>query len=66
MWEYNDEKEKEIVLKLLKEYEERFGKKTATKLIDAKNHKFYKAEEYHQDYFKRRGINPCHIKRKIW
>ncbi len=63
---YNDEKEKEIVLKLLKEYEKKFGKKTVTKLIDAKNHKFYKAEEYHQDYFKRRGINPCHIKRRIW
>ncbi len=63
---YNDEKEKQIALKLLKEYEKRFGKKTATKLIDAKNHKFYKAEEYHQDYFKKRGIDPCHIKRKVW
>ncbi len=63
---YNDEREKEIALNLIKKYEEKFQKKVATKLIPAKNHKFYKAEEYHQDYFKKRAIEPCHIKREVW
>ncbi len=63
---YNDEKEKEIALKLIKKLSEKFSKPIATKLIPAKEHKFYKAEEYHQDYFRKRGINPCHLKREIW
>ncbi|NPA82440.1 MAG: bifunctional methionine sulfoxide reductase B/A protein [Epsilonproteobacteria bacterium] len=63
---YNDEEEKNIALELIKEYEKRFNKKVATKLIPAKEHKFYKAEEYHQDYFKKRAIDPCHLKKKVW
>ncbi len=57
---YNDEKEKEESLKLIKILEEK-GHKVATKLIEAKNHPFYKAEEYHQDYYKKNNQQPyCH------
>lgn len=57
---YNDEKEKEESLKLIKILESK-GYKVATKLIEAKNHPFYKAEEYHQDYYKKNNQQPyCH------
>ena len=61
---YNDEKEKEIankVIDLLKQKDYN----VATKLL--KKDKFYKAEEYHQDYYKKRGQKPyCHFHRRIF
>ncbi len=57
---YNNEKQKEESLKLIKILEDR-GYKVATKLIEAKSHPFYKAEEYHQDYYKKNNQQPyCH------
>lgn len=57
---YNDEKEKEIAQKLIEELENK-GMKIATKLIDTREHKFYKAEEEHQNYYKLRNSKPyCH------
>ncbi len=63
---YNDEEEKEIAFKLINELNKKLPKPVVTKLIPAKEHTFYKAEEYHQDYFKKRGIEPCHLRREIW
>lgn len=38
-----------------------FGKKIVTQVVPASI--FYKAEEYHQDYFKKNGGHICHILR---
>jgi peptide methionine sulfoxide reductase msrA/msrB len=57
---YNDEKEKETAQKLIKILKSK-GMKIATKLISAKDHPFYEAEEYHQDYYKKHNKKPyCH------
>ena len=53
---YNNQEEKEILLNLIDKLNQNLSKKVATKLIDAKNHQFYKAEEYHQNYFQKRDL----------
>ena len=57
---YNDKQELEIVKELISELE---AKKieVATKLIEASKHKFYVAEDYHQNYYKKKNQIPyCH------
>jgi peptide methionine sulfoxide reductase msrA/msrB len=57
---YNDDTEKETVEKLISILESK-GLKVSTKLIDAKKHPFYEAEDYHQDYYKKHNKQPyCH------
>ncbi len=57
---YNDENEKNVAKKLIDILESK-GLKVATKLIEAKEHPFYEAEEYHQDYYKKNNQQPyCH------
>ena len=57
---YNDEEEKVATEKLISILESK-GLKVATKLIDAKKHPFYAAEDYHQDYYKKHNKQPyCH------
>jgi peptide methionine sulfoxide reductase msrA/msrB len=54
----SDEKEKQIVLNLIKILEQK-GYKIATKVL-SKEH-FYEAEAYHQDYYEHKGSKPyCH------
>ena len=59
---YNDESEKKIAEKLISILKEK-GYKVATELIPAST--FYKAEEYHQDYYSKHNKEPyCHIYKK--
>lgn len=59
---YTNDKQKEISLKLIKILESK-GLKIATKLTKAT--KFWTAENYHQDYYNKKGGNPyCHIYKK--
>ena len=59
---YTDDEQKEIAQKLIEELKTK-GFDIATKLIDASKHTFYKAEDYHQDYYHKKGQKPyCHMK----
>ncbi|MDM5272514.1 bifunctional methionine sulfoxide reductase B/A protein [Sulfurovum sp. zt1-1] len=54
----NNDKERKVVNKLIGVLEKK-GYKIATKVLNAAP--FYKAEEYHQDYYKHKGTTPyCH------
>uniref|UniRef100_A0A7C6EK54 Peptide methionine sulfoxide reductase MsrA n=1 Tax=candidate division WOR-3 bacterium TaxID=2052148 RepID=A0A7C6EK54_UNCW3 len=59
---YNDEEEKKIAEKLIGILKQK-GYNVVTKILPAS--KFYPAEEYHQDYYERKGQSPsCHIYKK--
>jgi len=41
------------------------GLAVATEIVEAGA--FWPAEDYHQDYFSRRGATPtCHVRRSVW
>ncbi|MGQ9663928.1 MAG: bifunctional methionine sulfoxide reductase B/A protein [bacterium] len=59
---YNNEEERQVAQKLI-EILKKNGYDVATILIPAG--KFYKAEDYHQDYYEKKGQKPyCHIYKK--
>lgn len=61
---YNDEEEKKIAEKYIAILTDK-GYKVATKLESAS--KFWKAEDYHQQYYDHKGTQPyCHAYRKIF
>ena len=56
---YLNKEQKETAEKVKKEIEQKIGKKVATEITNAST--FYPAEEYHQQYFKKRGGGTCHV-----
>lgn len=59
---FNDEKEKEIALKLINILKNK-GYDVVTRLLPAET--FYRAEDHHQNYYLRRGRQPaCHVYKK--
>ncbi len=56
---HNEEQRKEA-LKSLKEMQKKFGnRKIVTQIVKASE--FHLAEEYHQKYLEKRGMNYCHV-----
>jgi len=61
---YVDEEQKKVAEKLVKILEAK-GMSVATEIVPFE--KFWKAEEYHQDYYSKTGKAPyCHFRRKIF
>ncbi len=56
---YLNSEQKEIAEKSKKLQEKKIGKKIVTEISQAKN--FYDAEEYHQQYLKKKSLNACPI-----
>ena len=52
-------KQKELASKSLKEQQKKYDKKITTEIKPAE--KFFKAEDYHQQYLEKRGMSTCHI-----
>ena len=52
---YSSDSEKDLIYKSIKKLEKKFNKKIVTYVI--KFDKFYKAESYHQDYYRENFIN---------
>jgi peptide methionine sulfoxide reductase msrA/msrB len=63
---YNNQDEKELCEDIIKELKTK-GYKVATKLISTLNTPFFKAEDYHQDYYTKTGKIPyCHKYKKVF
>lgn len=58
---YLDDAQKAAAEKVLPEAQKRWKKPIVTEITKAS--KFYRAEEYHQDYFKKHGPHGCHFLR---
>ncbi len=58
---YNNTEEKSLAEDTINEINEsgKFPNKVVTEVVSASN--FYNAEEYHQDYYKKRGLTGCAI-----
>ncbi len=63
---YTDNKQYEIAKKIISILEEK-GYDVATKLVSSHGKPFWKAEDYHQQYYQKKGDIPyCHVYRKIF
>ena len=63
---YNNEEEKQTIKDIIKELSNK-NYIVATKLISTHNTPFFKAEDYHQDYYSKIGKSPyCHSYKKIF
>lgn len=58
---YLNDEQKEIAEKVKPEAQKKWKRKIVTEIVPAST--FYRAEEYHQDYFKKHGRHGCHYLR---
>ena len=56
---YHNEKQKQAAIKSKEEQQKKYKAKIVTEITKAA--KFYKAEEYHQQYLEKRGLSACGI-----
>ena len=58
---YHNDEQKELAQRYIAKLEKDmvFNKKIVTEVVPVTT--FYKAEEYHQDYFKKKGGHVCHV-----
>lgn len=56
---YGDERQKKEAEKSKRDFQKNLDKSIVTEIVNLGN--FYPAEEYHQDYLKKRGISSCRI-----
>lgn len=56
---YHNAKQKQLAVKSMKELQKKLDKKITTEIRPAG--KFFRAEEYHQQYLEKRGMGSCHI-----
>lgn len=56
---YHNNQQKEEVIQSIKRYQQKYQKPVLTEIILKKE--FYRAEEYHQDYFNKNGLSNCSI-----
>ncbi len=56
---YHNQKQKKIVEKSKQQHQKKIKGKIVTEIVAAT--KFYRAEEYHQQYLEKRGLSTCHI-----
>lgn len=58
---YLDEEQKKTAVNVKPEAQKKWKKPIVTEIVPAST--FYRAEEYHQDYFKKHGAHGCHYLR---
>ena len=56
---YHNAKQKDFAMKSIKEEQKKHDKKIVTEIKQAE--KFFRAEEYHQQYLEKKGLRTCHI-----